>query len=156
MANKSPTRQGEEYRSFYLKATTWEAIKISRGYEGRGATSKFAAEINVARQYAADLVSNKVGCSSNVMRKVIALFGLDKPNAKGSHQCWCHLFDFDPLPEKVNYNSPKYNMAKFNGEVPYTQYSANAELRKNDMVVETKDYRNPEKKLQIPLDNVSG
>jgi hypothetical protein len=141
MAQRPSTRQGEDYRSFYLKPTTWEAIKIRMGHEGRGSISRFADEINVARQYATDLVSNKVGCSSNVMRKVISLFGLDKPDSKGNTQRWCHLFDFDPLPDKINYNSHKFNMAKMNGEIPYTQYSSSGEARKRDMNVEEKDYK---------------
>ena len=139
MAQK-PTRQGEEYRSFFMKPQTWEAIKISRGYEGRGSISRFAAEINVARQYATALVNNQVGCSSNVMRKIIALFGLDKLKANGHHQCWCHLFDFDPLPDKTDYNNKKYNMAKMNGEIPYSRFSSSGEARKRDMIIEEKDY----------------
>jgi predicted metal-binding protein len=122
------TKQREDYRSFYLKRSTWDAIRISRGWVGKGAASRFAETIGITRQYASEIINQRCGCSSNVMRKIIDLLGIKEG-------CWCHLFDrncmvdFDP-------NHPIYNQEKYMGVIPYTKHSTAAEMRNLDYPVE--------------------
>lgn len=118
----------EDYRSFYLKKTTWEAIKISRGWPSYGAISRFAEEIRITRQYAADIVSCNCGCSSNVIRRIVDMLGIKEG-------CWCHLFDRTNMRE-VDPNHPIFNQMKYNGEIPYEKYSPSAEARSRDYSVE--------------------
>lgn len=120
----------EDYRSFYMKEKTWEAICTSRGWGGRGSVARFAESINITRQYAHGLVNRTFGCSSNVMRKIIDLLGLKSG-------CWCHLFDKYNV-KGIDPNHPLYNQMKTNGEVPYTEYSESAHLRSVDYKTETK------------------
>ncbi len=120
----------EEYRSFYLKKSSWQAIQISRGWRKRGAISRFAEEIGITRQYASMIVNGKAGCSSFVMRKIKRLVGIN-----GS--CWCHLFEESRV-DDVDPNHPIYNQAKYNGEVPYQEFSSSAELRNKDYKTEIK------------------
>lgn len=131
--NLTKTRQREDYKSFYLKKSTWKIIKTSRGWPEKSAISRFAYELNITRQYARDLVKQNVGCSSNVMRKIIEFLGIREG-------CWCHLFDKQRLDE----SDPRHpvfqeaNQAKYMGEVPYDKHSESAEERKNDYGVETR------------------
>ena len=122
--------QKEDYRSFYMKKRTWNAIKDSRGWSGRGEISRFAESINITRQYAAGIVNGSLGCSTNVMRKIIDLLGI-------YHGCWCQLFDRQNL-NGVDYNHPRYNQAKYEGEVPYKEDSLSAEFRRVDYKTETR------------------
>jgi hypothetical protein len=132
------TYQKEDYKSFYLKKKTWEAICSSRGWHGRGSITRFAEEIGVTRQYASGLVSGACGCSSNVMRKIIGLLGINKG-------CWCHLFEKNST-HGMHPNHPIVNQAKFMGEVPYQLYSPSAGLRSADYETEEKDHGRPRKK----------
>lgn len=135
------TCQKETYQSFYLRKSTWDAIRTSRGWHGRGATVRFAESLGVTRQYAWDLVTQRCGCSSNVMRKIIALLGMDRPiKVRGldQYQCWCILFEMTPMRES-NPNHPIFNEAKYKGEVPYSKYSEAANLRSRDYKTEQVD-----------------
>jgi hypothetical protein len=135
----SPTRQKEDYKSFYLRKSTWEAIRTSRGWYGRGATVRFAESLGVTRQYAWDLITQRCGCSSNVMRKIIALLGMDRPiiiKGMEHYQCWCVLFEMT-CQREASPNHPIYNLAKYNGEVPYDKYSPAGQARARDYKVET-------------------
>jgi plasmid maintenance system antidote protein VapI len=127
---KKPTsqKQREDYKSFYLKKSTWDAIRISRGWGERGAISRFADELRITRQYAADLVRCNCGCSSNVIRRIVDLLGIKEG-------CWCHLFDKTNLRE-VDNNHPIFNQMKYNGEVPYERFSPSADARAKDYKVE--------------------
>lgn len=130
--DQTKTRQREDYRSFFLKKSTWDAIRISRGWPERGSISRFAEEIGVTRQYAADLVSCNCGCSSNVMRKIIDLLGIR------DGERWCHLFDKTNM-RNVDNNHPIFNQAKYMGEVPYERFSISATLRESDYAVESRN-----------------
>ena len=121
-------KQAETYRSFYLKKTTWQAICYSRGWKGRGSVTKFAESINITRQYASGLVNGSIGCSSNVMRKIIDLLGIKM-------DCWCHLFDRYNL-NGVDSNHPIFNALKASGEVPYEPWSESATHRRLDYQAE--------------------
>jgi hypothetical protein len=135
------TRQKEDYKSFYLRKSTWEAIRTSRGWYGRGATVRFAEALGVTRQYAWDIITQRCGCSSNVMRKIIALLGMDRPiviKGQDHYQCWCVLFEM-VCQREANPNHPIYNQMKYAGEVPYSKYSESANLRKRDYDTEKVD-----------------
>lgn len=122
-------KNGEDYKSFYLKTSTWKAIIISRGWTRFGGVSRFAEAIGITRQYASEIVHQRCGCSSNVMRRIISLLGIKR----GEH--WCHLFDMTPDID-IDPNHPMFNMEKYNGVMPYSKYSSSAELRKKDYKVE--------------------
>ena len=125
-------KQAESYRSFYMKKTTWQAICFSRGWNGRGSVSKFAESINITRQYASGIVNGSLGCSSNVMRKIIDLLGIKR-------DCWCHLFDRYNW-NGVDSNHPIFNALKLSGEVPYEPLSESAAFRSLDYPAETRKY----------------
>jgi plasmid maintenance system antidote protein VapI len=125
--NKLPSGR-EEYRSFFIKKSAWEAIRALKGWHKRGSISRFAEELGITRQYASLIVGGKAGCSSFVMRKIKRLVGIN-----GS--CWCHLFE-ETRVDDVDLDHPIYNQAKYNGEVPYQRYSSSAELRDKDYKTE--------------------
>lgn len=126
--NLTPTRQREDYKSFYLKKTTWEAIRVSRGWKEYGSISRLAEELRITRQYATDIVHCNCGCSSNVIRRIVDLLGIREG-------CWCHLFDKTNLRE-ASPNHPIFNQMKYDGEVPYERYSPSAEAKAGDYKVE--------------------
>jgi len=129
--NMTCTRQKEDYRSFYLKKTTWDAIRISRGWTGKGAASRFSEAIGITRQYGSEIINQRCGCSSNVMRKIIDLLGI-------KDGCWCHLFDKNCMVDH-DPNHPIYNEQKYMGEIPYSKYSPSADSRKKEYSVEKLD-----------------
>lgn len=136
--NPKSTRQKEDYKSFYLRKSTWEAIRISRNWGIRGAACRFAEALGITRQYAWDIITQRCGCSSNVMRKIIGLLGMDRPiQVKGhdQYQCWCSLFEMVSMRE-CDKSHPIYNLCKYNGEVPYNKYSPSANARSKDYKVE--------------------
>jgi hypothetical protein len=77
------------------------------------------------------------------MRKIVALLGMDRPIIIKGHehyQCWCSLFEMT-CQREANPNHPIFNIAKYNGEVPYVKYSDAAELRSRDYETEQVDER---------------
>ena len=120
----------EDYRSFFLKKTTWDAIRYSRGWPERGAITRFATELHVCRQYAWDIVTQRTGCSTNVMNKIINILGLPHD------ACWCHLFDRVSM-RNVDRNHPIFNQMKYQGEMPYSHLSPSANARRRDYNVES-------------------
>lgn len=129
--HKLTNKYHEEYKSFYLKRSVWEAIKLTHGWHDRGGISRFAEHLGITRQYAALIVSGKAGCSAFVMRKIKRLL-----NINGS--CWCHLFE-DSRCDSQDENHPisqSLNHVKYMGEIPYNRYSISGEQRKSDYHVE--------------------
>jgi hypothetical protein len=127
-------RRGEDYKSFYLKKGTWDAIRCSRGWGGRGEVARFAEAINITRQYAAEIVKGNIGCSTNVISKIVTLLGI-------KDECWCHLFERHREVE-MPLNHPLYNHLKHIGEVPYAQDSHSALFRSKDYPAETMGHSN--------------
>ena len=126
---KHKTSQGETYKTFYLKKRTWQYICERKRWTGRGSIARFASEIGITRQYARMISGGLVGCSSNVMRRIIDMLGYR------AGECWCDLFEFHNI-EGVDQNHPIWNQAKSLGEVPYTHYSDVADMRSQDYDVE--------------------
>lgn len=129
--SRSTKRYYEEYKSFYLRKSVWEAIKLTRGWHKRGAISRFAECLGITRSMAARIVSGEDGCSAWMMRRIKRFMGINGA-------CWCHLFeevrcdDLDP-----NHPAQAPNEAKYRGEAPYNHLSKSAELRSADYRTET-------------------
>lgn len=120
-----------EYCHFFLRKDAWLAIRRLKNWPERGSKTRFAEALGICREYARLIVDQLVGCSAEVMYRIIRLVGYRE------NDCWCHLFTDrtgDPLPS----NHPIYSDAKYDGVLPYEKYSSSAELRKGDYNVETK------------------
>lgn len=124
-------KQRDDYRSFYLKKKTWQAICASRGWSGRGSIARFAESINITRQYAAELVNQNIGCSTNAMLKIGAFLGIKH------NECLCQLFDRH-REAGIGPDHPLYNSLKYIGETPYNSNSEMARLRSMDYETETR------------------
>ena len=120
----------EEYKSFYLKKSVWEAIKLTRGWHERGAISRFAEELGITRQAAARIVSGHDGCSAFMMRRIKGFMNING-------QCWCHLFE-ESRCDTLDHNHPMQalNYQKYMGVVPYNRFSQSAAERSQDYQTE--------------------
>lgn len=118
------------HSNLYLRKDVWEAIRKSHNWAKRGSASKLAKVLGCTRQYADMIINQKVGCSAWVIYQIVRLVNIPKGD------CWCYMFvrgkeiDVDP-------NHPRWNYAKYEGEMPYGKYSSSAEMRKQDYDTET-------------------
>lgn len=130
--SKLTNKYHEEYKSFYLKKSVWEAIKLTHGWHDRGGISRFAECLGITRQAAARIVSGHDGCSAFMMRRIKRFMNING-------ECWCHLFE-ESRCDSLDKNHPMQdpNEAKYRGEVPYSKHSSLAEMRSQDYRVETR------------------
>jgi hypothetical protein len=72
----------------------------------------------------------EIGCSAVMMTKIADLMNI--PNGG----CFCHFFDRNKMLDRVGRDHPLFNMAKYQGEIPYKKYSISALGRERDYNVE--------------------
>lgn len=116
----------------YLKKETWKYICKLQGWK-KGKYTKFAKCLNCTRQYAAGLAQGRFSFDNPTFLANTILLAQGRLDGE-----WTHLVEFRIKVRDVDPNHPMFNIAKYNGQIPYTEYSLSADFRnKMDYKVET-------------------
>jgi transcriptional regulator with XRE-family HTH domain len=109
------------------------ALDYIKKVKGWKTDSQVAQALGVTRAYINMIRNEKASVSANVVTRLAFLLGSTGNN------WWVH---FEIVPRcNVGKNHPLWNMEKYNGRIPYDEYSPMAELRSRDYEVEKNDKR---------------
>jgi hypothetical protein len=106
----------------------WEVARIKH-IKGWRTDGEMAAALGITRAYVSMMSKRRVSVSHNVILRLAYLLG----NLRGSW--WVH-YEIIDSGEPVDPNHPLWNQEKYEGRVPYSRFSSNAEMRKKDYHVE--------------------